>query len=155
MSRRTKTTLSLLVFSLLVLSAACRKKETTTTAAGPTIEPAVAATPAPSVQITDVQLGKSLGPDKKVESPTDAFAPKDTIFLSVGTDGTAPAAVMRVKWTYQDGQTVKEDSKTLVLSGPAVTEFSIQKPGGWPAGTYNVEVSLDGQPATTRSFRVG
>ena len=28
------------------------------------------------------------------------------------------------------------------MSGPQVTDFSISKPDGWPAGKYKVEVSL-------------
>ena len=110
--------------------------------------------PAPAVAIVDVQLGSSLGVDKKVVAATDTFKTKDTIFAVVSTDGAAPTAVIAVKWTYQDGQTVKEDSRTIAPTGPATTEFSIQKPSGWPKGDYKVETTIDGKPGPTKSFKV-
>lgn len=135
---------------------ACKKTEAPAPAAtaAPTAAPIPTAVPAPAVTVTDVSLGKSVGADKKVQTPTDTFAPKDTIFASVSTDGAAPTSTIAVKWTFQDGQTVKEDSKTITPAGPAATEFSIQKPGGWPKGTYKVEVTVDGKPGPSKSFTV-
>jgi len=134
---------------------ACKKAETpapTPTVAA--VEPVPTAVPAPAVAVTDLSVGKSLGPDKKIQTPTDTFAPKDTIFAVVSTDGAAPTAVIAVKWTFGDGQTVKEDSKSISPTGPAATEFSIQKPGGWPKGTYKVEATVDGKPGTSKTFTV-
>ena len=157
MRRHSSVTLAALALGLtaLISVAACKKaEEPVATAAPPTVAIPTAA-PAATVQVTDVSLGKSIGADKKVQTPTDAFAPKDTIFASVSTDGTAPAAVIHAKWTFQDGQTVKDDSRTVALAGPAVTEFSIQKPDGWPKGNYKVEIMVEGgPPATTKTFRV-
>lgn len=138
---------------VLVL-AACKKAETPAPTPTPEPAPVPTAVPAPAVTVTDVSLGKSVGPDKKVQTPTDTFAPKDTIFASVSTAGTAPTSTIAVKWTFQDGQTVKEDSKTITPTGPAATEFSIQKPSGWPKGTYKVEVTVDGKPGPSKNFTV-
>ena len=140
--------------AVVLALAACAKKEQPAPAAAAEPTAAPAATAAPAVHVTDVQLGKSLGPDKKVAAPADIFAPKDTIFASVATDGAAPSATIHVKWTYENGQTVKEDSRTIAPTGPAQTEFSIQKPDGWPKGDYKVEVSIEGQPSQTKSFKV-
>lgn len=139
--------------------AACKKAETgapvstTTPGAG---SPVSATESAPAlVRITSVDLGKALGQDKKVQKSMETFVPGDTIFASVSTDGSAPAATIFAKWTFQDGQTVKTDSRTIAPTGPAVTEFSIQNPGGFPKGGYKVEVSVgsDG-PAVSKNFRV-
>lgn len=153
MSRRFPNTLTLAILVLALPLAACKKAETAAPPAAveATAPPAVAAA---SVRVTDVQLGKSLGPDKKVENPTETFAPKDTIFAAVITDGSGPAATIGAKWTFQDGQTVKEDSRSITPNGSAVTEFSIQKPSGWPKGSYKVDITVNGQPATSKSFRV-
>ena len=154
--RRHSSVILALAFGLtaLVSGAACKKAEEPVAAAAPTVA-IPTAVPAAAVQVMDVSLGKSIGADKKVQTPTDSFAPKDTIFASVSTDGTAPAAVIHAKWTFQDGQTVKDDSRTVALAGPGVTEFSIQKPDGWPKGNYKVEIMVDGgAPATTKTFRV-
>ena len=154
MRRSITRALPAISIALVAALAACAKKEQPAPAAA--VEPTAApvATAAPAVHVTDVQLGKSLGADKKVAAPTDTFAPKDTIFASVATDGAAPSATIHVKWTFQDGQTVKEDSRTISPTGPAQTEFSIQKPDGWPKGDYKLEVSVEGQPATTKTFKV-
>jgi len=146
----------------LVLTAAlgplaCKKQEAPAAAPEPTVAvpTAIPATPAPTVTISDVSLGKSLGAaDKKVAAATDTFKPKDTIFAVVSTNGSAASSTVHVKWTFQDGQTVKEDSRTIAPTGPATTEFSIQKPSGWPKGDYKVEATVDGGAAVTKSFKV-
>ena len=144
---------SLILFASAFLACARKEEPAPAPAAQPTVA-YVAPTAVPASHVTDVQLGKAVGADKKVTTPMDAFKPRDTIFASVATDGAAPSTTLHVKWTYQDGQTVKEDSRTISTAGPAVTEFSVQKPGGWPKGEYTVEVSIEGQPASTKTFRV-
>ena len=86
--------------------------------------------------------------------PASEFTPQDTIYAAVSTTGSAANAVLNAKWTYQDGQTVNESSQTIAPSGPAVTTFHISKPDGWPAGTYKVEISLDGKPVASKDFSV-
>jgi hypothetical protein len=153
MNRYRLPTAAILAFAFVLF--ACKKTETptTTTSSAPAV-PAETAPPAAAVRITDVQTGKSVGADKKVQAPTDTFAPGDTIFASVSTEGSAPSVILRARWAYQDGQTVKEDSRSIAPTGPAATEFSIQKPGGWPKGSYTVEVSVDGGAPTSKTFKV-
>jgi hypothetical protein len=52
-----------------------------------------------------------------------------------------------------NGRAVKKDSKSTAPTGPAVTEFSIQKPAGWPKGNYKVEVTVDGEPGPSKTFK--
>lgn len=153
--RRISRALPALALTLLLPVSACTKTETSTQSR-PGTAPVSATESAPAaVKVTDVQVGKALGGDKKIPAPTDTFAPKDTIFVSVATDGAAPSATIYAKWTYQDGQTVKTDSRTIAPTGPAVTEFSIQNPEGWRRGGYKVDISIDGQAAaSSKSFRV-
>lgn len=153
MTTRTHAALVAAVLASAVALSACKKAEAP--APMPTPVPVVpTAVPAPAVTVTDLSLGKSLGPDKKVQAPTDTFSPKDTIFAVVSTDGAAAASVIAVKWTFGDGQTVKEDSRTIAPTGPATTEFSIQKPSGWPKGNYKVETTVDGKPGPSKTFTV-
>jgi hypothetical protein len=104
--------------------------------------------------VASVDVGNAVGADQRVTTPATQFAPQDTIYAAVSTTGSAANAVLNAKWTYQDGQTVNESSQTIAPSGPAVTTFHISKPDGWPAGTYKVEVSLNGMPAATKDFSV-
>jgi len=149
--------ISTILCVLLVAFVACKKREEAPPPA-PAVEPTMVPIPptaAPAVNITSVDLGKALGPDKKVAATMDVFGPKDTIFTVVSTDGTAASSTIHYKVTAPDGTTtVKEDSKTIAPTGPANTEFSIQKPSGWPRGTYKVEVSIDGGPVTTKTFTI-
>jgi hypothetical protein len=153
MTKRSIAVLVALALGSALAASSCKKAEAP--APVPTAAPvAEVPTPAPAVAIVDVQLGNALGPDKKVQAAADTFKPTDTIFAVVSTEGSAATSVIAVKWTYQDGQTVKEDSRTIAPTGPATTEFSIQKPSGWPRGDYKVEVSVDGKPGPSKSFKV-
>jgi hypothetical protein len=107
-----------------------------------------------TVKVSDVSLGRAIGADKAISDSTDNFRPNDTIYASVATDGTAPSATLRVKWTFEDGQTVDESTRTIAPGGRERTEFHISKPNGWPAGKYKVEVFLNDQSAGTKTFDV-
>jgi uncharacterized protein YfaS (alpha-2-macroglobulin family) len=95
-----------------------------------------------------------IGPDKRVSAPVSDFAPTDTIYASVATDGAAPSVALTARWSYEDGQLVDESTETIAPTGPAVTEFHIAKPDGWPTGRYKVEITANGQPAASGEFEV-
>ncbi len=113
----------------------------------------VGAAAAGEVLIADVQLGKRLGPDKRVTSATTRFSPRDTIYASVETSGSAPNATINARWTYEGQQVVKEDTRTIAPSGTETTEFHISKPSGWPKGKYQFTVSLGGS-TQSKDFEV-
>lgn len=139
--KRTMRILSVVV-CVAAITAACKKAN----------EPG--ATPAAAVRVTETDLGRSLAADKGIADKTSEFRPTDTIYLSVETDGTSPQATLQTRWTYQDGQVVKEESQTIAPTGKARTEFHIVKPDGWPVGKYTVAVSLNGVAAGTKDFEV-
>jgi len=117
--------------------------------------PATPATPA-VVTVKAVTVGKAIGADKRVTAPASSFARTDTIYAAVETDGSG-TATLKAKWTYHKGDkvaVVNENSQTLVATGPAVTEFHISKPDGWPTGDYQVEVLLNDASAGAQKFAV-
>lgn len=132
-----------------LIMAGCGNRETDT---GTTEEPAPTATA--GVEVIEVALGKAVGADKAITETATTFEPTDTIYVSVRTEGTAPSATLAARWTFEDGQVVDESSQTIAPTGPEVTEFHVSKPDGWPAGAYEVAISLDGQPIETQSFTV-
>jgi hypothetical protein len=139
---------SLLVLSMLVVLgvAACQKKETAKPAAAP---------PA-GVSVSAITLGNAIGADKKVTAPGDSFAKSDTIYAVVETQG-AGTATLTAKWTYHKGDKVADVSSSeqnIAPTGPAVSEFHVGKPDGWPQGDYQVEVSLNGASAGAKKFTV-
>lgn len=109
-----------------------------------------------AVRVTEVDLGKSIGADMRVsdDDDTDDFAPGDTIYASVATTGSATGSTLTARWTFEDGQVVDESSQTISPTGQAVTEFHISKPDGFPAGSYQVEILLDGTSVETKDFEV-
>lgn len=141
--------LALTVVTSLIAVAGCKKE-----APRPQDESAAAAPAAPAFSIGNIDLGKQLGADKKVTSPTTTFAPTDTIYVSVATEGAAPSKTITAKWSFQDGQTVKEGSETIAPTGPTATEFHIAKKTPWPVGKYKVEIAVDGSPAGTKEFEI-
>jgi hypothetical protein len=137
------------VFAFLLL--ACGRSETD--APPPVSAPAPSAAPA-AARVSAIELGRAIGADKRVTASAASFAPGDTIYASVSTEGTAPALTLTARWTYEDGQLVNETSETIAPNGPATTEFHIAKPDGFPAGRYRVEIRADGTPAGAQEFVV-
>lgn len=111
------------------------------------------ATASTEVKIADVQLGKRLGANSRIADATEKFGPRDTIYVVAVTEGTAPNATLTARWTFQDGQVVKEDSRSIAPSGTEATEFHISKPSGWPKGKYQVAIGL-GSATQTKDFEV-
>jgi hypothetical protein len=106
------------------------------------------------VRVSQIDLGRSLTADKTINDKTDSFKPDDTIYASILTEGTAATATLKARWTYQDGQAVKESKQTIAPTGDARTEFHISKPDGWPTGKYKLEVFLNDSSAATKDFEV-
>ena len=152
-----QTVFSLGLCLVLTIFSACGKSEPPPSQQAATPKPAApAASPpaTPAVTVTAIELGNQIGADKRVTQQIISFAPNDTIYVSVVTNGSTPSATLTAKWTYQDGQVVNESTQTIAPTGPAATEFHISKPDGWPAGTYKVEVSLNGRSTGTKEFEV-
>ncbi|HUF89581.1 MAG TPA: hypothetical protein VMR66_06335, partial [Gemmatimonadota bacterium] len=107
---------------------------------------------APALDVTGVSLGRSIGADKRVVEEVGSFAPTDTIYASVETEGTGNGT-LTARWTFEDGQVVEERSESIG-GGVQVTEFHISKPDGWPVGDYEVVILLNGQETEREGFDV-
>lgn len=114
----------------------------TLTACGPS-EPLKAAT---------LQLGRSLNPDNSVSTHTTRFKPDDTVYVSILSDEPGYGTIT-VRWLLH-GQLVSEATREVSYTREAATEFHLQNSGGFPAGSYRVDVLINGQPAGSREFRV-
>jgi hypothetical protein len=108
----------------------------------------------PQVQVSRVDLGRGVGPDKMVTEPTAEFRPNETVYATVITTAAPPNTNITARWTYQDGQVVEETTQLVAPGTEAASEFHISKPDGWPAGKYKLEVLVNGNPAATKEFEV-
>lgn len=160
-SRATSRALCMtLAVALGVALAACSKKDDnaavqTPPASTPATTPAPASTPVAALRITEVDLGRSIGSDKHISNKSDSFGVRDTIYLSVITEGAAPSAKVSARWMYRDNQVVKQQTETIApTGGTAATSFRLDKASAWPKGKYKVIVSLDGAAVQTKEFEV-
>jgi len=137
--------LSILLAGALV-AMACDREE-----AAEDTDTDIAVEEAPSLDVTDVALGRSIGSDNRVVEELGDFAPTDTVYATVETEGTG-SGTLAARWTFEDGQVVDEGSRSV--SGAQVTEFHLSHPDGWPAGHYEVIISLDGEEVERSGFDV-
>lgn len=104
------------------------------------------------LSLANIQIGRSLNPDRSVASITTLFKPSETVYVAVQTKEAGKGTV-GVKWMFGT-QVIDEPSKQVSYDGPASTEFHLQNSGGFPAGDYSVEIFLDGASVGKRVFKV-
>lgn len=137
----------LAVAASVVIIAACKKDP-------PPVPPADPVPAAVAFRVTGIDIGKSILADKSIANPTNDFGPRDTIYVSVATEGAAATASIQARFTFEAGQLVDESTQNIAPSGPARTEFHISRPSGWPAGKYKVEVFVNSASAGSKEFEV-
>ena len=148
---RSARSLAAVVIAVAALAACNKEKKESTGDVTPS-----AAAPAPAastVAVADIDVGRAIA-SSRVTDKTDNFKPADTVYTSVHTTGSASAATVMARYTFEDGQVVQESSQSIAPSGDAYTEFHISKPGGLPKGKYKVEVFLDSKSAGTKNFEI-
>src|SRR4029078_12363951 len=133
----------------LLMTGACKKKE------APAVDTtAVAPAPAPAaLHVTGVETGKGINDDKTVKDDAHDFGVRDTIYVSVKTEGAGSGA-LAAKFTFQDGQTVSNPTQSIAPTGDANHEFHIEKKTAWPKGNYKVVVSLNGDSVGVKDFTI-
>lgn len=104
------------------------------------------------LQLTNIQVGRSLNQDRSIASITTLFKPSETVYVAVQTSGGK--GTISVRWKFGT-QVIDEPSKPVSYDGPASTEFQLQNSGGFPPGDYSVDVFIDGVQVGTRTFKVG
>ena len=153
MSFRNPRTAAVLSLALLFSAAACSKKADDAVVTADTTSMSMPPAAPAALRVSDVETGKSVKADKTLTDDMDDFGVRDTIYVSVKTEGTG-AGTLAAKWTFQDGQMVEEASQSISPTGDAWHEFHIQKASAWPKGKYKVEISLNGVPADSEDFTI-
>lgn len=149
MSRATRGTAALftLILGVTLTLAACNRDEPDSEVGEPDV-----AVEEQALEVTGVALGRAIGADRNVVEESGTFGPGDTIYASVGTEGTG-SGTLAARWTFEDGQVVDEGSHP-VGGGAQVSEFHVSKPDGWPAGHYEVAIMLNGEEVERKGFDV-
>ncbi len=124
--------------------------ETGATGTAPAADTAVSK----ELKVAGVMIGKRIGETKLITEPTFQFAPTDTIYLSVSTEGMPESAELKARWMFQTGQVVDSSTQNIKPQGKDNTEFHISNPKGWPVGTYNVTIYANGDSVDAKNFAV-
>lgn len=140
--------------ALAVSVTACKKGDTGDNAMREAPPATSAAPQTTGLEVTELHVGRALGPDGRIAEDRDSFAATDTIYAVAQTTGMASGATLTARWTYGDGQVVDESSQTISPTGPAMTEFHVAKASGWPKGDYKVSILLDGREVQSKEFKV-
>jgi hypothetical protein len=104
--------------------------------------------------VTTLNLGKAVYTDQNVTAPMERFGRKDTVFLSVVSDGVDPAVVLRARWYDPNGIVLQEGSQAVSSVGPKATAFHLDNRSGLAVGKYSVEVFVNDRPGGRKQFEV-
>jgi hypothetical protein len=96
-----------------------------------------------------VSVGTSLDPSGAASGAKPAYSTADTLYASLSAKGRHGTA--KVYWTAPNGLSAKEEEKPV--AGDNVS-FQFSAADGMKAGTYNVEIDVDGVPAGIVDFTV-
>ena len=105
------------------------------------------------LRVSNVMIGRQIGPGNRITEPTFEFAPQDTVYVSVGTQGTDGAGTLTAAWRSQSGEIVQKSSEPVPPAGEN-TEFRLAQPKGLKPGTYKVILFLGSDSVETRVFAV-
>ena len=110
-----------------------------------------------SLAFGKLTLGDAVDKSHQVTRAANRFDTNDhTLYASVATVGSSSNATINAKWHYLEGQgqLVSSISQSIATDGPAVTTFELHNPDRWPEGQYQVDISIDGKPATSQHFEI-
>jgi len=95
-------------------------------------------------------IGKGSG--SRVTEPTFQFAPQDTVYLAVATQGSGGATTVSTAWRSQSGEIVQQSSEPIPANGSMA--FTLAQPKGLKPGTYKAVVFLGDDSVDSKVFVV-
>ncbi len=147
----------LVAAGLVLALSACKKDAPVVVVPAPApviVEPAMAPPAPAAIMVSAVNLGTAVGADQKVTNPSVSFGVTDVIYAAVDTKNASSNATLAAKWTYQDGQTVNEETSNIAPAGDVTSNFKLSKATPWPVGKYKVEIMLNGVSAQSVDFEI-
>lgn len=104
-------------------------------------------------RVSNVMIGRQLGPSDRVTEPTFQFTPHDTVHVSVATEGAGGGGTLSAAWRFQSGEILQQTSAPVPPAGENAA-FHLSRPEGLKPGTYKVIVFLDEDSVETKVFVV-
>lgn len=112
------------------------------------------ATSTGNLEAVALELGTALDADGRVLATVERVRSGDAVHVSLVTIGAAETAKLAVRWRDAAGLGIGADERAISATGPAVHTFSLKPESDWALGTYEVEVSINGESAGLRTFEV-
>jgi hypothetical protein len=137
------------------VAGACSGSEasrTADTATGGTDSASLAAETPAVLRVSNVMIGRQVGPGNRITDPTFQFAPKDTVHVSVGTTGSGEGTPLTAAWRSQSGEILLKSSEPIREGQNA--DFQLSEPKGLKPGTYKVIIFLGEDSVDTKVFVV-
>jgi hypothetical protein len=106
------------------------------------------------LKITNVMIGKRIGPGDRVAEPTFQFDPADTVYVSIGSVGSPDSARFEAHWTNQKGERVDSAATTMKPKGRENTALRAFRAKGWAPGAYRITVYADGDSIDSKTYAV-
>jgi hypothetical protein len=133
------------------LAGACSRSEESRPAGA---EPGAADSAVPTeLRVSNVMIGRQIGPGNRITEPTFQFAPQDTVYVSVATEGAGGTGTLTAAWRSQTGEILQKSSEPVRPAGEN-TAFRLSQPKGLKPGTYKVILFLGDDSVETRVFAV-
>jgi hypothetical protein len=104
-------------------------------------------------RVSMVMIGKGARSGNRISEPTFQFAPQDTVYVSVATEGSTGPDTLTAAWRSQDGKILKQSSQPVAAAGENAA-FSLSLPKGFKPGTYKVVLFLGDDSVDTKMFAV-
>ena len=105
------------------------------------------------LRVSNVMIGRQVGSGNRITEPTFQFAPQETVYVSVATEGVGGAGRVTAAWRSQTGEILQQTSEPVRPAGEN-TAFQLSQPKGMKPGTYKVIVFLGDDSVDTKVFAV-
>ena len=153
-----KTTFLRLVLAVavcVVAAVGCKKKEEAAALPPPADVPVAQVPPvAAGARVERITVAKAVNADDSPGAAVTTFAKGDTVYVSMWTASAPVGTEITARWFGPDGQQITEDKIVTDRPGDGYTSFHAANVNGWAAGTYRVEILVNGAPAGSTSFTV-
>lgn len=92
--------------------------------------------------------------ENTIGAPTTSFAPRDTVYVEIESQGTASEYTIYAKWIGADGEELADYGIKVNEGGTKRTVISLSKPDGWAPGENRIELAINANPTVIEVFRV-
>lgn len=95
--------------------------------------------------------------DAEGNRPTSTFSPEDTFYAVVELQNAPDDTTVRAEWTAVDVQGEEENTpidSAEITTGSDQLHFTLENNTPWPAGSYKVDLYIDGELEQTLEFQV-